>query len=84
MLVYAEDGGAACEVFLKRTGLLRDPAFQSAIEAFVRAVPRVQKDGAFIRPEAAQLEALRAAFFPDVEPPADPVDLVQADLFPGD
>ncbi|MEM1043500.1 MAG: DUF1156 domain-containing protein [Bacteroidota bacterium] len=81
MLVYAEDGGAACEAFLKRTGLLRDGAFRSAVEAFVKAVPRVQKEGKFLRPEAAQLEALRAAFFPDIEPPEDPMEEVQAELF---
>ena len=76
--------GPPCEVFLKRTGLLRDSAFQSAIEAFVTRRPA--------RPERRRLRPPRGG--PTRSPPRRvlsrtssrppiPVDLVQADLFPG-
>jgi len=37
------------------------------------AIPRGRKaDGSFLRPEADLLERLRLAFFPELEPPAEP------------
>ncbi len=69
MLVYREDGGPACEAFLKRTGLLRDAAFKALVAALVKAIPRVRdKAGRFLLEEAEDLERLRAAFFAETIP----------------
>ncbi|MCS7179634.1 MAG: hypothetical protein N0A03_10290, partial [Anaerolineae bacterium] len=67
MLVYEEDGAAACEAFLKRTGLLADTTFRACLQAMLNAVPRTRVRGKFVRPEAEVLDRLRLAFFPDLE-----------------
>jgi hypothetical protein len=72
LLVYKEDGGPACDAFLKRTGLRTDTTFKAVVEAMVNAVPRTRIKGKYVRPEADALEKLRAAFFEDIEVPVDP------------
>uniref|UniRef100_A0A7C2WAT1 Uncharacterized protein n=1 Tax=Thermorudis sp. TaxID=1969470 RepID=A0A7C2WAT1_9BACT len=73
MLVYAEDGASACGAFLRRAGLQEHPEFRQCLQALLEAVPRTRgRDGAFLRPEADLLERLRLAFFPGLEPPAEP------------
>lgn len=71
MLLYAEDGEAACKRFLHRTGLLKDETFIACVEALVTAIPRVKAHGKFIRPEAAVLENMRLSFWSDLEPPPE-------------
>ncbi len=83
MLVYAEDGAAACEAFLKKSGLGADGAFKAALQAFINAVPRGKVKGKFVRPEAAALDGIRAAFFEALEVPAEEeerVEMVQGKL----
>jgi putative DNA methylase len=73
LLVYDEDGAPACGAFLRRAGLLQHPEFRQCLQALLEAVPRTRgRDGAFLRPEADLLERLRMAFFPELEPPAEP------------
>ena len=71
MLVYQEDGAKACEAFLKGTQLLNDPAFKSAIQAFVNAIPFTKEKGKFTRPEAEILQKLCLAFFEDIALPKE-------------
>jgi putative DNA methylase len=71
MLVYEEDGAAACEQFLKRTGLLTDSTFRACLQAMLNAVPRARAKGRFLRPEMEVLERMRLAFFPDLEVPEE-------------
>jgi putative DNA methylase len=71
LLLYDEDGAAACETFLKRTGLLADGTFKACLQAMINAVPRTKSKGRFVRPEAELLERLRAGFFEEVEAPAE-------------
>ena len=71
LLVYEEDGAAACETFLKRTGLRADGTFKACLQAMINAVPRTKSKGRFVRPEAEMLERLRAGFFEEVEAPAE-------------
>ncbi len=71
MLVYQEDGAKACEAFLKGAHLLNDPAFKSAIQAFVNAIPFTKEKGKFTRPEADILQKLCLAFFEDIELPKE-------------
>jgi putative DNA methylase len=71
MLVYQEDGAKACEAFLKGAQLLNDPAFKSAIQAFVNAIPFTKEKGKFTRPEADILQKLCLAFFEDIELPKE-------------
>ncbi|MBN1262660.1 MAG: DUF1156 domain-containing protein [Anaerolineae bacterium] len=66
LLVYEEDGAAACERFLNRTGLRGDSTFKAVVQAFLNAVPRARVKGEFVRPEARMLDALRAAFFEEL------------------
>ena len=78
MLVYEEDGGKACEVFLKRTGLLTDSRFKAGLQALINAVPRTKVKGVFKRPEAAVLESLCLAFFDDIRIPVDEASVLTA------
>jgi len=71
MLVHTEDGAAACEAFLKKAGLRTDSTFIAALQAFLNALPRTRVKGEFVRPEAAALDAIRAAFFEELEVPAE-------------
>ncbi|MFH0960505.1 MAG: hypothetical protein V1897_17595, partial [Pseudomonadota bacterium] len=71
MLVYQEDGAKACEVFLKQTQLLNDPAFKAPIQAFVNAIPWTKDKGQFTRSEAEFLQKSRLAFFKDIELPKE-------------
>ncbi len=73
MLVYAEDGAAACEAFLKRSGLLTDGQFRECIQALLNAIPRTKVKGKWVRPEAELLERLRANFYPDLQAPPEEV-----------
>lgn len=77
MLVYDEDGAKACEVFLKRAGLINDAQFKAGLQAMINAVPRTKEKDKFKRPEAATLEALCLAFFEDISLPVEeaPVQL---------
>jgi len=72
MMLYVDEGANAAEGFLRRAGFRRDATFESLLQALVRAVPRVRKNGVLVRPEARTLDGLRLAFFPDVEAPPDP------------
>jgi len=76
MLVYDEDGAKACEVFLKRAGLMNDAQFKAGLQAMINAVPRTKEKDKFKRPEAATLEALCLAFFEDISLPVEE-ELVQ-------
>ncbi len=69
MLVYEEDGAAACGAFLKRTGLMNDSTFKACLQAMINAVPRTRIKGEFARPEAEVLDRLRLAFFEELEVP---------------
>jgi len=71
LLVYGEDGAAACEAFLKKAGLRQDATFKAALQAFINAVPRTRLKGKFVRPEAAALDALRAAFYEELVVPEE-------------
>ncbi len=71
MLIYAEDGGKACERFLNTTGLYTDGTFKAAFQALLNAIPRKKKDGKFIVPEAETLENIRLAFFGELTVPAE-------------
>ena len=83
MLVYLEDGSEACRRFLARSGLLQDGRFRDCLQAMLNAIPRVRKRGEFVRPEATALDAMRLAFYPDLELPPEPavkVTVVQGTL----
>ena len=69
MLIYEEDGAKACEIFLKRAGLLQDAQFKAALQALVNAVPWTKEKGKYKRPESVILESLCMAFFEDVKFP---------------
>ena len=86
MLVYAEDGPGACDLFLRRAGLKRDTTFIAVLQALLHAVPRTRLKGEFARPEAAVLDNLRLAFYADDIPlPAEvePVNLAEQMGFGG-
>jgi len=71
MLVYGEDGAQACEAFLARAGLRTDGTFRLCLQAMINAVPRTRSKGQFIRPEADLMDRLRAAFFEELDVPAE-------------
>jgi hypothetical protein len=71
LLVYDEDGAVACEAFLKRAGLIGDSTFKACLQAMINAIPRTRVKGKFVRPEAALLDKLRAAFFEELAVPAE-------------
>jgi len=65
MMIYAEDGAGACDLFLQRSGLKRDATFKALLQTLINAIPRSRIRGKFVRPEAEVLENMRLAFFPD-------------------
>lgn len=71
MLVYQEDGAAACRRFLDGAGLSANPTFKALLQAAMAAIPRTREKGRFVRPEAEVLENIRLNFFSDIEPPAE-------------
>ncbi len=71
LMVYAEDGAGACDVFLRKTGLKTDGTFRALLQALLNAVPRARIRGKFVRPEAEALENMRLAFFDELVPPAE-------------
>jgi len=71
LMVYAEDGAGACDVFLRKTGLKSDGTFRALLQALLNAVPRARIRGKFVRPETEALENLRLAFFDELVPPAE-------------
>jgi hypothetical protein len=71
MMIYAEDGAGACDVFLRKTGLKTDGTFRALLQALLNAVPRARVKGHFVRPEAEALENMRLAFFDDLAAPAE-------------
>lgn len=71
MMVYAEDGAGACDVFLRKAGLKNDATFKALLQALINAIPRARIKGKFVRPEADILESLRLAFFDDLTAPVE-------------
>jgi hypothetical protein len=71
MMVYAEDGAGACDVFLRKAGLKNDATFKALLQALINAIPRARIKGRFVRPEAETLENLRLAFFDDLTAPVE-------------
>lgn len=76
MLIYAEDGAGACDVFLQNRGLKRDATFRAGLQALINAIPRTKVKNTFVRPEADVLDRMRLAFYadeltvpPEEEPP---------------
>lgn len=79
MMIYAEDGAGACDLFLQKTGLKRESTFKALLQSLMNAVPRSRIKGKFVRPEAEILENMRLAFFPDelTAPKEEELDLPQ-------
>jgi hypothetical protein len=83
MMLYQEDGAQSCKAFLTKAGLATDATFKACLQALVNAIPRTKQKDKFIRPEAAALENLCLAFYPDITLPADeppPVVMEQGEL----
>jgi len=69
LLLVEEEGTKAASRFLSERGYDQDASFRALLQGLIRAIPASKdKHGQFIRPEAAALEALRQAAFPDLEP----------------
>ena len=71
LYVAAEDGLPAAKALIDRTGLVNDRRFLDCIQGLVRAIPRTKEKGQFVRSEAAVLDDLVTAYFPDIELPED-------------
>lgn len=65
------DGLAAAKTLMDRHGLTTEPRFLALVQGAVNAVPRTKKKGAFVRPEAATLDALATAYLPSISIPED-------------
>lgn len=81
MLIYAEDGAGACDVFLQNRSLKRDSTFRAGLQALINAIPRAKVKNKFVRPEADVLDRMRLAFYadeltvpPEEEPPLPQVE----------
>lgn len=85
MMLYAEDGAGACDIFLRKSNLKNDATFKALLQSLINAIPRARIKGKFVRPEAKTLENMRLAFYPEMtvpteEEPALPVEK-QMELF---
>jgi putative DNA methylase len=76
MYVADADGLGAAKALLDRASLAGDPAFLAGLQGLVHAIPRTKVKGEWVRPEAETLDALCAAYFPQIEVPdaAAPVE----------
>jgi len=72
MYIVDEDGTAAAKRWLDQRGLSTDGRFQALLQGLVNAIPRTKIKGVFVRDEAALLDRLVTAYFPDVELPPEP------------
>jgi adenine-specific DNA methylase len=71
LYVATEDGLPAAKAFIDRTGIANDRRFQDCVQGLVRAIPRTKDKGKFVRSEAAVLDDLVTAYFPDIQLPED-------------
>jgi hypothetical protein len=85
MMLYQEDGAQSCKAFLNKAGLLDDGTFKACLQALVNAIPRTKQKGKFLRPEAAALENLCLAFYPEITLPAEeaPPEVEPQGMLPG-
>lgn len=79
MLLYDEEGLAAAERWLRRSGYGDQQAFRSLFRAALHAVPRTRVKGLFARPEARILEGLRTTLFEEIPAPIDTATEAGAD-----
>jgi len=72
MMVYEEEGSKACQVFVDRRGLRTDSRTKALVQAMMEAIPTTRdKQGKFLRPEMATLDALRLLFWDDLPAPKE-------------
>lgn len=71
MMLYAEDGAGACDVFLRKSNLKNDNTFKALVQSLINAIPRARIKGKFVRPEAEVLENMRLAFYPEMTVPVE-------------
>jgi adenine-specific DNA methylase len=76
------DGLAAAKAFIDRAGLTADGRFMAALQGLVNAVPRTKVKGEWARAEAATLDAVCTAYFPDIILPTDLMRPEVPKLFP--
>jgi putative DNA methylase len=76
MMLYAEDGAGACDVFLRKSNLKNDATFKALVQSLINAIPRAKIKGKFVRPEAEVLENMRLAFYPEMTVPVEEEPLV--------
>lgn len=100
MMVYEEDGSRACQVFVDRHGLRNDVHIKALVQAAMQAIPTTRgKDGQFLRPEMASLDAMRLLFWDDLPAPPEeeapkldappalkgmPADILREEIIEGD
>jgi len=72
MMIYDEEGSKACQVFVDRQGLRTDSRTKALVQAMMEAIPTTRdKQGKFLRPEMAALDALRVLFWDDLPAPKE-------------
>lgn len=72
LYVAEQDGTAAARAWLDQRGLSTDARFLALLQGLVNAIPRTKMKGEFVRPEAALLDRIVTAYFPDIELPPEP------------
>jgi adenine-specific DNA methylase len=76
------DGLAAAKALIDRAGLATDSRFLAALQGLVNAIPRTKLRDEWVRAEAGTLDALCAAYFPDIILPAPAGVFEIPELFP--
>jgi adenine-specific DNA methylase len=72
MMIYDEEGSKACQRFVGRQGLRTDSRIKALVQAMMEAIPTTRdKDGKFLRPEMATLDALRLLLWEDLPAPKE-------------
>jgi hypothetical protein len=84
MHVAQVDGSAAAKALIDRAGLATDGRFLAVLQGLVTAIPRTKLKGEWVREEAGVLDALSAAYFPEIKLPEQAAaQEVQGDIFGG-
>ena len=73
--ITAQDGAGAAKRWLDERELTENPAFESCLQAFVRALPNTKHQGEWNVPEAGHLHSLVTTYFENIELPPDPIEV---------
>jgi putative DNA methylase len=81
MYVADTDGLPAARALIDRAGLASDARSLAGLQGLVNAIPRTRTKSGWVRKEAATLDRLCAAYFPEIVMPKEPETVERLELW---